>query len=107
MKHPRLVLKNQRDAEVSQYSSELSVEPFLVSDFDCEFVALRQPLQKWYEPVQKITLGTEDSAVEERKLENHRPELGAEERHGFYELLEFGLTSHEKLFVGNQLRNFD
>jgi hypothetical protein len=104
-RHPGVVLEDQGDVVVAERAGEAGVEPALVANLDGELVAGWKFLHERGEQFQEFAGALEFGAVEIRKLQDHRPELGAEELHCFDELLEFGFGANQHFFVGDDLWN--
>jgi hypothetical protein len=100
-----VVLEDQRDVVVAERAGEARVEPAPVANLDGELMAGWKFLHEGGEQFQEFAAALEFGAVEIRELQDHGAELGAEELHGFDELLEFGFGANQHFFVGDDLRD--
>jgi len=106
VRHPALVLEDQRDAVLAQQVGEPSVEPVLVPNLHGELAVLGEFAEERFQADKKLCTAGEHAAVEIRELKHHWPELLAKQVHRFHELLQLVIAVHEHLFVRNDLRHF-
>jgi len=107
MRHPRLILKDERNIVFAQHVKQPGFQPILVPDLDREPIIgdARQLFKERPQPRLELHRGRKERVIEERKLKDHRSKLFLKHVYRGDEFLKLFVTIDEHLLMRDRSRD--